>query len=260
MKYVALTFDDGRSDNYLLAKCIMDKYQFKGTVYVTTGFVDGTWDGKDILQSPTRPLNVEEIIELHKSGWEIGLHGDKHQTQVDDMRIAMNKLESWGIENTYWSISVPNSDADNESIESLFASEYGNNILYVRKGRKCDTSKLLNRLLYAVYNVFKLKLAYRKFNAENIFPLEKANKKNVPSVVIKFNDTPKMISDLIKRAPEDSVVVLMLHSILPSADCLSEKNPWCWADNKFEKLCLELKILEQKGEAVIAPLARLLKG
>ena len=49
MKFIAFTFDDGRSDNYLLAKRIMDKYHFRGTVYVTTGFIDGTWEGQDIL-------------------------------------------------------------------------------------------------------------------------------------------------------------------------------------------------------------------
>ena len=67
MKFIAFTFDDGRSDNYLLAKQIMDNYNFRGTVYVTTGFIDGTWEGQDILQSPTRPLTVEEINGLHSS-------------------------------------------------------------------------------------------------------------------------------------------------------------------------------------------------
>lgn len=59
MKYLAITFDDGRSDNYLCAKNIMDKYHFRGTVYITTGFIDGTWEESSVLQSPTRPLKLE---------------------------------------------------------------------------------------------------------------------------------------------------------------------------------------------------------
>ena len=62
MKHVAITFDDGRSDNYLLAKQIMDKHQLRGTVYITTGFIDGTWEEKEVLKSPTRPLTITEIL------------------------------------------------------------------------------------------------------------------------------------------------------------------------------------------------------
>ena len=59
MKYIAITFDDGRSDNYSQAKRIMDKHKLKGTVYITTGFIDGTWEEKDVLQSPSHPLLVD---------------------------------------------------------------------------------------------------------------------------------------------------------------------------------------------------------
>ena len=82
MKYAAFTFDDGRSDNDSLVKHIMESYRFRGTVYITTGFIDGTWVEKDVLRSPSEPLTVDEIKALYDSGWEIGLHGDKHQTTV----------------------------------------------------------------------------------------------------------------------------------------------------------------------------------
>jgi len=153
MKCIAITFDDGRSDNYFLAKQIMDKYQFQGTVFITTGFIDGTWRDSAVLKSPTRPLTKDEIKELHKSGWEIGLHGDTHQTQVEDMRIALRKLRLWDIDNCNWGISIPNSSTDELEIAALFASEYGKEIAYIRRGRRCDTSKFKNRVLYALYSV-----------------------------------------------------------------------------------------------------------
>ncbi len=260
MKFIALTFDDGRSDNYLLAKKIMDKYQFRGTVYVTTGFIDGTWKESDVLKSPNRPLTVDEIKELHISGWEIGLHGDKHVTQVDDMRTALNKLQLWGVENGDWGISVPNSNTSETEIDAILESEYGEKIAYIRRGRKCNTAQLKTKILYVLYSVLKSKWAYRRFNAENIFLKESCEKSNIPSVVIKSNDRADLIIDFIKKLPDGSVVVLMLHSILSQDNSIPQKDPWSWDEKNFEILCSELKAMTANNELKVLPLLELMKG
>lgn len=259
MKYIALTFDDGRSDNYLLAKRIMDKYQFCGTVYITTGFIDGTWEDKDVLQSPTRPLAIKEINALHSSGWEIGLHGDKHKVQKDDMRIAIDKLQSWGITNRRWGISVPNSSASEIEIRDLLESEYGGEIVYIRRGRKCNTAKLKNKVLYVLYSVLKSKLAYRSFNAENVFLYGREDRSNIPSVVVKSNDRAELVIDFIKTLPNDSVVVLMLHSILSSDHTMCGKDPWSWDEENFEILCSGLKDLADNNDLQVKTLMEILK-
>ena len=259
MKYIAFTFDDGRSDNYLLAKRIMDKYQFSGTVYITTGFIDGTWEDNDVLQSPTRPLTVEEINGLHSSGWEIGLHGDKHKNQKDDMRNALDKLQSWGIINDCWGISVPNSSASETEINALLESEYGKKIVYIRRGRKCNTAKLKNKVLYVLYSVLKSKLAYRYFNAENVFLYNRENRSNIPSVVVKSNDRAGMLIDFIKTLPDGSVVVLMLHSILSSDHAMCGKDPWSWDEKNFEMLCSGLKDMENNNNLKVKTLMEIIE-
>ena len=260
MKFIAFTFDDGRSDNYFLAKRIMDKYHFRGTVYVTTGFIDGTWEGQDILQSPTRPLTVEEINELYSSGWEIGLHGDKHKTQKDDMRTALEKLQLWGITNCNWGISIPNSSTSETEINTLLESEYGKKIVYIRRGRKCDTAKFKNKVLYVLYSVLKSKLAYRCFNADNVFLYRDYNSSNVPSVVVKSNDSADLIIDFIKTRPDNSVVVLMLHSILSSDHAMCGKDPWSWDEKNFETLCSGLKDLTDNNDLQVKTLMEIMKG
>lgn len=260
MKYISITFDDGRSDNCLIAKPIMDKYRLRGTVYITTGFIDNTWVEKDVLESPTRPLTIDEIYDLYKSNWEIGLHGDKHKTQVDDMRNALNKLKSWKIDNSAWGISIPNSITSESDIVSLFDSDYGETLSYIRRGRKCDTSKLYYKLLFGLYSILKFKKAYRAFNKENYIRVRDLNKSNIPSVVVKSNDTPNMIIDYIKRIPDNSIVVLMLHSILPSDHPLCGKDPWSWENKKFDSLCSKLNELSIQGVAKIAPLVELLSA
>lgn len=260
MKHVALTFDDGRSDNCLTAKPIMDKYGFRGTVYITTGFIDGTWDGYAILGSPTRPLTIEEIKELKRGGWDIGLHGDKHKTELEDMRTALGKLKSWGIDNSRWSISVPNSDTSDEVVDALFKSDYGSELAYVRRGRKCDTSRLINKVRYVIYSKLRSKRAYRAFNRENAFILGSQNKANIPCVVVKAGDDPRLIVDFVKRVPDESVIVLMLHSILESDHEMCGKDPWSWDAARLDKLCSELKSMEINGEAEVSTLIEQLKG
>ena len=43
MKYVSFTFDDGRRDNFTCAYPVMKKYGIPGTLFCTTGYIDGTW-------------------------------------------------------------------------------------------------------------------------------------------------------------------------------------------------------------------------
>lgn len=260
MKHIAITFDDGRSDNCLLAKPIMDRYQFAGTVYITTGFIDGSWEQSAVLQSPSEPLTIAQILQLQEGQWEIGLHGDKHQTQVDDMGVALNKLLSWDLRAVRWGISVPNSDTNDKDVAALYDSEYGEKIAYIRRGRKCDTSKLYYRALYGIYTLLNAKWAYRRFNAENTFDLGNADMRNIPSIVVKANDKPEWILALIQNMPDNHTVVLMLHSILPADHPQCGKDPWSWEDQKLEELCAGLKKLEANGEVIVAPLAQLLKG
>lgn len=244
MKYVVITFDDGRSDNYLIAKKIMEKYNLTGTVYITTGFIDGTWSEKEILKSPTRALKKNEIKNLKSLGWEIGLHGDKHKTQVNDMEIALNKLNSWEINENYWGISIPNSRAAEEEIEKILKSNYGNKILYIRRGRRCNTASLKSKVLFLMYSIFKWKWAYNIFNRSNIINNLEREKFNIPSVVIKSNDDPKMVINFINYIPEGSIVVFMLHSILPVDHLKYNKDSWSWGEDRFNEFCFELKKLK----------------
>lgn len=168
MKYISITFDDGRSDNYTIAKQIMDKYNLKGTVYITTGFIDNTWEDSDILESPTRPLNIDEIKKMKNCGWEIGLHGDKHKTEVEDTKNSLNKLKEWGIDNNKWGMSIPNSSTSEEEVKEIFEKNFNNKIVYIRRGRNCNTKSIKYKILFILYSIFKFKWAYRLFNKENI--------------------------------------------------------------------------------------------
>jgi peptidoglycan/xylan/chitin deacetylase (PgdA/CDA1 family) len=96
---LALTFDDGHYDFYTHAWPILKKYNLPVSLYITTGFVDGTtWLWPDLLKyillnSNTAILNVESLgdIPTHETEQHISWHklGDHCLTLSTEAR---NKL------------------------------------------------------------------------------------------------------------------------------------------------------------------------
>jgi peptidoglycan/xylan/chitin deacetylase (PgdA/CDA1 family) len=84
---LVITFDDGYRSVLELAKPILDRHGFPGTLFVPTDWTDDArpmrWPGIDRwLGTPheqaMRPLNWSELAELAGSGWEIGSHTCSH--------------------------------------------------------------------------------------------------------------------------------------------------------------------------------------
>ena len=88
MKYVSFTFDDGRRDNFTCAYPVMKKHGIPGTLFCTTGYIDGTWQKDESWHSAGEAIHVDELKELQQNGWELALHGDKHITE-----LALDNLE-----------------------------------------------------------------------------------------------------------------------------------------------------------------------
>lgn len=243
MKYVSITFDDGRADNYEIAYPIMAKNGFSGTIYCTTGYIDGTWKKPEDWKSTEIAITVDGLKKIRNAGWELGLHGDKHTTEVNDMRIALKKFREWGIDSSPVGFSMPNSRIDGERLNSFISTYYGKEVLYIRKGRKNNTRSLSSRIMFACYSYLGIQTAYNIFNKHNVIDPQNIDPKNIFSVVIRNNDKPQMIVKFLKQLPDETWTVLMLHSILPQTNHLYGTDPWNWSRDRFEVLCWELKRL-----------------
>jgi len=258
MRYIVITFDDGRRDNFTTALPIMQKYGLYGTVFVTTGFIDGSWNKDESWLSAGEALNIDELKFLKYSNWEIALHGDRHTTDIDDMEVSMQKINSWLGTSNRFGFSVPNSNASSEKIKEIEeVCLNGGRVAYIRRGRGRNTHSLGSKLLFALYTLFKLQWAYNRFNAVSINNMACIDKTNLKSVVIRSEDDPKMVSRFIEQTPDNSLIVLMLHSIIEKDAPLYNADPWCWDSDYFTSLCADIRKFIDNRMVAITTLERL---
>lgn len=82
---IILTFDDGHLNNYTTAYPIMKKYGFTGALYIVGKYM-GT----------PEYMNVDQIKEMAKDGWEVGSHSMSHLdlTSLDYQQQQYEIVES----------------------------------------------------------------------------------------------------------------------------------------------------------------------
>jgi peptidoglycan/xylan/chitin deacetylase (PgdA/CDA1 family) len=82
---VVISFDDGFADFYSRAFPVLDQYGFSATLYVVSGYVDGSAQWLQAQGDAERPmLTWGQIAALDAAGVEIGGHTQTH-TQLDTL-------------------------------------------------------------------------------------------------------------------------------------------------------------------------------
>lgn len=260
MKYVSFTFDDGRRDNFTYAYPVMKKYGIAGTLFCTTGYIDGTWQKDESWLSAGEAIRIDELKELQQNGWELALHGDKHTTEVEDLKCASQKMAQWGFGNRPIGFSMPNSNIAKEKLDAVIDRYLGSELLYIRAGRQINTKSFSARALYALYTYGHLQWAYNKFNNVNLTDLSRINKKQIYSVVVRCKDDPEMLARFIEQMPDNTCAVLMLHSILSEDSQYYGTDPWNWSLVRFERFCEEIDKLRNADKLRVATLEQIVNG
>ncbi|MEU4267386.1 polysaccharide deacetylase family protein [Streptomyces sp. NPDC026092] len=88
---VLITFDDGYEGVHRHALPVLAKHGFASTVFVSTGWLRGTYDEGEALDTM---LDWDQVRELVAAGAEIGGHSHSHPQldQVDDRRLWYETL------------------------------------------------------------------------------------------------------------------------------------------------------------------------
>jgi len=93
-KPVVLTFDDGFADFFTTALPILKHYRFTATLYVSTGFVNGTSRWLSPEKEVARVmLTWKQLVEISMSGIECGGHSHSHpQLDILSSRAAREEI------------------------------------------------------------------------------------------------------------------------------------------------------------------------
>lgn len=137
-KSVIITFDDGYRDNLIIALKILQKYDFKATIFIVCNRFNRDWAKDKDLNSPSEELNNEDMLSdddvktLLKSNLiEIGSHTLNHanlptlNSLQKHAEIANSKLEiekKFGI--VCESFAYPFGFFDDESVDLVKNSGY----------------------------------------------------------------------------------------------------------------------------------------
>ncbi len=93
---VLWTFDDGFEGVYRYAFPLLERWGIRGFVFVVVGAI-GTWNHWDAsFGRPIRHLSKEELLALHRAGWQIGSHSLTHPdlTQLSPEELRQELIES----------------------------------------------------------------------------------------------------------------------------------------------------------------------
>ena len=241
---VAISFDDGRTDNYHILKDILIPSGLPCTVFVTTGYIDGSCE-QEFRPTEKKAMSVENVKELFSEPLvEIGLHGDKHQNSPEDFSESKRKLIDWlSVPSSYrFGFSSPGSklqpDQCNEDKDSSVFSR--SNLPYIAVGPTYSTMRSLRiiarKAARLIPSGFLFKFAYRDNlnESQDLFVIRR-----VPIMSgAALHQVKALIGSAIRKKAN---LVLMFHSIEET-----QSDNWSWSEKKFSQLCLYLKSLQSK--------------
>lgn len=243
---IALSFDDGRKDNYDIALNILKKRRIPATFNITTAYVDGTISSDDrpcIIDSMT----IKNVVDLAKLGFEIAGHGDHHKNSLEDMGVGLIKLRDWLCYpcNQRFGAASPNSNLTERDV--LAKKEEWDNIgvSYVRTGirsAECFYMRVIRKLAYLTKSTYLYKKGFQA-------SLEVVSDQFVlHSIPVMNRTTVNQVKTIISEAIyQQKDCILMFHSIV------SEGNPyfndtWSWDRKKFNELCEWLVEMSSKSK------------
>ena len=111
MRYIVFSFDDGLADFKDNALPILNKYGFKCTINVISGFSDGT------ITTDFNYLSVDDIIELNNNGFDIANHTNSHLKggSFDELLLCNQKINQWCGKQGVVGIAMPKYEKPNQS-------------------------------------------------------------------------------------------------------------------------------------------------
>ena len=244
---VTLSFDDGRKDNYRIAKDILSPYKVPATFNIATGFIEGLCD---VGKNRVAPMSKSELIEIYQDElFEIAAHGDLHKNDIYDIQSGRNKLINWlGLPEDYLiGFASPGSDMTADYIKNHESELRRLGFLYIRTGLNIKSKHRFRILSRKLSRVLHSKLLFRCAYKDTVQIMNDGIV--MTSIPILHDTSLKEIFSIIEYAEKKkAVVTLMFHSVVKSEEVMHD-NTWSYDYNKFKQL-IEYLILKRKNNKI----------
>lgn len=238
MKYVVLSFDDGRKDFYQYALPILKKYNLTATLNVIADYI-GREDLPNFATAGHACMNRSEILESKKWGIEIANHATDHSNRVEAILDGQEKLNYLLGREECLGFASPASYICRENFSTYQSLCTKKRIAYLRSGNQIRRDGKFYMLLYLLYRLTKFSRLFYWYNLRNYIDLDKKEyiQEIFPSVTCSIETAKKDIVSLINNMKDNHALILMFHSILPktSPNWLADK--WCNSTDDFEDIC-----------------------
>lgn len=236
MKYIIFSFDDGRRDQFDNAYAVLKKYGFPATINVVSDFVDGIHAEPSFGETS---VTWDNLHELQNSGWEIACHGATHENTIADIRKWLDnpEVKTLGVPGGGCGFASPGSYLTDENGRDIMELVRADELLYVRSGKQVRREGLWYSIRTYINRKFPNKKLFYTLNRDCVLKKPCDKGRIMQSIGIVNSDTVEEIQYFVDKIPDETAVILMLHSITDSAEDAAKFGVWGWSKDKLDALC-----------------------
>lgn len=247
MKYIVLSFDDGRKDFFTRALPILNKYHLRAVLNVVSDTVGSQATG--IGSGNGEHVSWDELQICRDSGIEIANHSAKHNNEPEDIIAGAKAIrEQLGITEGI-GFASPHSEICGKNIGKYRKLLEEGHVTYIRSGNQIRRDGYVYAGLFFLYKYTRLAPLFYWYNRRNIMKTDGKPADFLPSVTCNANNTNGQLMHFVKKMPKDSAAILMFHSILEKNDAGYGKDKWFNTTEEFDAFCKFLR--ESKDVSVV---------
>lgn len=253
---IALSFDDGRKDNYRLANEVLIPMQISATFNITTDYVENKAQEDAPCLNPA--MSKEEIINLTRNSlFEVAGHGKRHNNGFENLIGGIKKLREW-CDQDIIGIASPNSGLSNNELLKEVNRYRAEGISYIRTGERYIRGELVKKCFRKFNRIIHSgRISAWVYSDSMLFQNDSFVLNSIP--VLHYNSL-REIKEVINCAINtNKSCVLLFHSIVKEGEEFYE-DLWSWDFRQFLILCHYLKELEYKKKLVICKTLDLVSG
>ena len=236
MKYVILSFDDGRLDTYSNTFPILKENNLTATLNVVSDFILHSERYHCFESAENKAMTVENLLECRDYGIEIALHGATHQNSAADVLQNKKELCNMGIDTDNIGFASPFSELTEQNCDEIYKLVENGEISYIRTGIQTRRMGFFYILFSVVNRIINSKRLFWRLNKNLIIKSDNLPKL-LRGVSVTRDTTLDEIEFCIDKLGDREAVIFILHSILPKDASGYQKDRWGWDIEKFQKLC-----------------------